>query len=519
MFDIQSWPDLHHGDIAYVIGKPHPYRNELKGIFGAPWFKAFATIQREPIGHTFYIEEALFANYCSSMDEKSKEPSWTRTVSRNLRNAFRTRFTCSDEFDDVLAISGYRPHLNFAYVVIADGLIHDVCAALNVFRLENIRQLSYLHDPVMNEVPEISGAGMLFHHSRYMHSLDVMATATLMGLKCKLLPWELTHLRVAAISHDVLTPAGGDAVKFLDSSAFDEDLHYPEIFKSNPEWIAIRKRHELSEELLTSIVRGEGLLGQILDLADKSSYVAHDVEAYMMQGDPTKTTDYTSPESIIAVWNHLQRLNRPSCATWECVSRIGEEMFVTDPLRLSHFLTLRALLFKHLYNNPKARYREQMFATLIVDYLYAEQILSRKDLLTMNDWQLDRMIQGHMYKAPVNWALSLSRLAPTVKTYATKEEALEHARALVTSNPGVLTMIEGFGNPNQKALQMLTRAEGKRLAPFSEGHPLLAKKIHDIGHDPFPVKLYMFMPNQLDGVVPPKLLKKLLVRQRVRVGL
>lgn len=511
----QYWPSLRVGDVHYVFGRPRPIRDELRSISAKSWYSRI--VGQESL---WMAGERLAYAYKEHCLKHGSEPTWAKAVSPNLRNFFRMDWLMSGSFDP-LAIVPNRRGLDFSFAVSEGGLIHDVCAALGVFRLDDVRQLSFLHDPVMNELTEgseVNGIGGQFDHDRYTHSLTVLATATLMGYRLRLSAYELVHLQAAAVSHDVLTSAGGDVLKFIDSEAFDEDARYPEVFQNNPEWITVRNRYGLSEEFLASIVRGEGKLGVILDLADKTSYVAHDVVAYVMENDPTQFRGFKSPASLLEIWRLQKSVGYPLCALWKYVGLQDGRVVVRSAVRLGKFLKLRALMFKHLYYNPKARYREQMLATLVIDYLYSEGILFREQLVAMRDLELERFIDRATGREGFGWALSRSDLAPSIEAFPTVDLAKARARELVASNPRTLVMFEPFPTVSDKAVQFLVRDKHGRARPFAEACPAQAEEVLAIGRDPLPVKMYVLALDGTEKLLSPEIQERLLARQRTRIG-
>jgi len=435
-----------------------------------------------------------------------------------MKRYLRTAWLQSDNFDP-LGILLYQQELGFAFAVHDCDIIHDISSALNVFRLERIRQLGFLHDPVMNEVAGNCGIGSLFEHTRYMHSLTVMATASLIGFRSGLSPRDLTHLRVAAVTHDVLTPAGGDSIKFIDPEAFNEDTHYHEIFQNNPEWSEVRDRYKLDEELLATIVRGEGLLGQLLDIADKTSYVAHDVDAYMMGNDPRIFHYFKSPDSLMEIWNIRNGAGHPLCDLWDHIAIKNGRVVITNGRRLAEFLKLRALMFRHLYYNPKARYREQMLGILIVDPLYRSGIVTRKQLISMSDNELYSLLDRSAGRGDLFWALSRSDFAPEVESYRDLATAKARAQSLITRNPNLLVMFEIFPPISNKAVRYFVQDKNGAALPFAEAYPEEAKEILMLSSDPNPAILYVLDIKKTNGVISADLQKALLVQQRKRIGL
>lgn len=509
------WPDVRIGDVFYVLGYAGPTRHDWRAVERMGWYQALQ--KRFPSMPSDTNLPHTYNEYCF---RNGREPEWALLVPSQVLRELRRSWLTGEYFDPLAILLGYRDKLGFSCAVHDDGIIHDVCNALHVFRLDGIRQLGFLHDPVTNEGAADLGMGMRFQHTRYLHSLMVMATASLIGRQVGLSEYDLRHLQVAALTHDVLTPAGGDSVKPIDFVAFDEDAHYREVFRNNPEWDAVRDRYGLSEELLVSTVLGEGLLGRLLDIADKTTYTAHDVEAYLMGDyDPRSFRNLVAPESILAIYDLKQRLGPGSCQLWDKVTLEDKQVVITDIERLIGFLTLRALMFRHLYYNPLARYREHMIALLVLEPLYHEGALTRRHLITMTDDQLDQFLNRVTGQYNLRMEISRTDLAPAVEAYNTRKTALVRAQALYRSNSELLFMLEVIPRVSEKAMRYLVRDTDGSIRTLSDARPSEAEAIRAIDFDPLPAKLYILSPEKMEGVLPPDLREKLRARQKIQFSL
>jgi hypothetical protein len=168
------------------------------------------------------------------------------------------------------------------YVVDVDSetLIGGAFAAFNLSRLSDIRQLAWLTIPVLDEDrKEADYYPMRHEHTRLVHVLDVAALVTALIAKLELSSCEANTLVLAAITHDARTPAGGDTTKLIDRKFFDEDLHYAELLDGEgvPELL---ERFNVPRQLLVETVHGKGVLGRLLDVADKTAYLSRDASIF-----------------------------------------------------------------------------------------------------------------------------------------------------------------------------------------------------------------------------------------------
>ncbi|MBP9728297.1 MAG: hypothetical protein KBD27_02880 [Candidatus Moranbacteria bacterium] len=352
-----------------------------------------------------------------------------------------------------------------------------------------------------------------------MHSLVVMATVSLIGRQVGLSEYEIRHLQVAALTHDVLTPAGGDSVKPIDFAAFDEDVHYEEVFRNNQEWDAVREKYELDESLLASIVNGQGVLGQLLDIADKTSYVAHDLDAYLMMADPRKYSKIVPPQGLLDIWDLRKATGPEACKLWDKVRIIDGKVVITDPKKLAGFLKLRALMFRHLYQNPRARYREQMLAILVLEPFYHDGTVTREQLLKMGDYELEQLLGQLTGLRDFRTELSYTLHAPDIESFSSREDALIRMQVIAQARPKTLFMLEVFPQPSKKAVRYLVLDGKKGVRPFAEAFPKLATDILDSGVDNEPAKLYVLSQRKTRRIIPKQLHRKLRARQHIQFSL
>lgn len=516
MLDFNArWPDVRIGDIFYVLGHAFPTPADWRKIQEKRWYDKFP--KRFP--HS-WPRESLSHAYQAHCHRYSCEPRFMRHLPTRVTRLLRTEWLTGEYFEPLEFHLRYREELGYICAIQSDGFLHDFDNALGLCsRLSYIRQLGFLHDPVVNEAVADAGLAMRFEHTRYMHSSRVMATASLMGRQIGLNEYFMRHLQGASFSHDVLTPAGGDSVKPLDFAAFDEDAHYPEAFRNNPAWAAVRAKYQLNEKLLAETVAGQGILGQLLDLADKTTYVAHDVDAYLKGNhNPRQYRYIPAPESILAIWDLRQKLGPGCCQLWDKITVRDGHVVITDVPAWVGFLTLRALMFRHVYYNPFARYREHMIAILVLEPLYHEGAITREILLTMTDPDLERYLErvtGYDFRLE----MSQTRNAPAIEAFATRAEALGRIRALTQDNPELYFMLEEIPRVSEKAVHHFVLDRRQRAQPLLEAYPEEAEMIRAIDFDPRPVKLYILTPGKVERFLTPALREKLRVRQRQLFGL
>ncbi len=365
--------------------------------------------------------------YSSVRRETNGEPSWVNELPIHSRVWLRFWYATTQE--DPLAIVNALPHTGVSYMVLDDGLCAEACRVFNIFRLQFVNQLGYLQAPwvAMMDQPFVMP---LTNGTRYLHSLDVMMLVSLIGYNFGLTQGELNTLRVAGLTHDRGTPAGGDSVKLIDPKAFDEDAHYERLLreKTGPgKWNAFRDRFQIDEPQLLETILNRGLLGQVLDIADKLAYVARDIETCLGAFAGSDDSDFyvgtRALKEIIEEFPHV-------CSIWDSVVREGDQMVFTDPRRLIAFLKARIVLFRELYYHPRARFGEYLISRILVKRLYEEGRVTRDELLEMSDGELERQVDDAYGKRGVLRALSLKC---RVESFRTRSEALAFKKRLEES--------------------------------------------------------------------------------------
>lgn len=297
--------------------------------------------------------------------------------------------TYGDTHVDATYMSEELPLAGMRYAVRAsDGLCAQTVRACGLDRLRTIRQVSYIHLPIRRLAPEMEFASPVFLHSRFTHSFDVMAIARRIGEQIGLSDREQTTLTVAALTHDVFTIAGGDAVKDIHPAEFDEEAAYPRLFLRS-EWSSFERTFGLDRDELVRIVHNKGLLGQLLDWADKIAYVARDLDEYRKLIAPTSPTIIERHAEL-----GVEGGSPEPCAIWKSLERVGDTIACRDPDALAIFLRLRALLFHHIYRGERTQFM-RAFAVRAVRDLLRQGELASSELFDMTDPELNVRIHYH----------------------------------------------------------------------------------------------------------------------------
>jgi hypothetical protein len=453
-----------------------------------PEFKEFPLERVYP----YFASSILFDHYARYRHEhEDREPDWIKKSGPATQRLLRYDWAIRDEKGDLYLALPSIPLTGVRCVIKDGGLIEDVVGTFSLRRLEGIKQLGGLHDPIIKE--RFPLVGLDFPHTRFCHVLEVSVILALILWNNNASSAQMRNGRTAALVHDVMTPAGGDTTKLIDPEGFDEDLHFPE-FLDALDWRGLEEKYSLSREILVDTVQGRGVLGKVLDLADKVAYVGRDAFIYLTRFDPQSQIGYGPQYRLEEVESMKEVANRRRhvCDIWDTVRIAGEQVYVNDPWRLADFLMLRALLFKGLYYNPGARFVEYGLKKFILSELYQANIITREWLLTHVDYELDWFL-GELFNHPYFHGFAGLFSNPVVDSFHTKEEAERNMEALRGS--GRFAFIENIIQRTSSGGSILTLHEGK-VMPFEEALPGQNALVSATIRPEKPFRLYHCIPPQ-----------------------
>ncbi len=491
------------GPLVFLSTREKQDWSEIKysgpgGLEEQPWLQNYLTRfglsgTSNPRSLAFAVYEAYKDSYYDSDEDpvSSSEPEWFKYLDPATQAWLRRdRARYEAGYNKFILSSSYFNEV-FGFFCVLDkeregGVFKDLEEALWLSRLNNIRQLAWLTVPAQPGEPREE-----FPHNRYFHSCNVLAVASLIGKNLDLSDEDMKALQVAAFTHDVLTPAGGDRTKALDYKIFDEDLHYLEAFEIYPNRhtdssVLMNNKSVLkrlpAREILVEAIKGRGVLGQILDIADKISYVGADAAMYIggtiRFPSCLEDLDYQEIERMV---DDAVRDRSQICAPWDDVKIKDGRVFFSSPDSLAKFLRLRALMFKNLYYNPNARSVEHVLASVTSRALYNNGVLSRDKLLNMDDLELERVMEKNLWE-PDNdveggfSSIKLKNLHPRVTHCDSSEEAKMVFQSLQEEN---LVLMERFFDTTSTGEHLLTKV-GEAIVPFSEARERETRELREI---------------------------------------
>lgn len=343
------------------------------------------------------------------------------------------------------------PASQFGYEAFKDGLIVDAWKLLGLDRLgggdKHVRQLQFLTGHRVGRHTMSVAGPHVFTHTRWQHSLGV---GGLMDALSQNLQMEEVDCRLAILSgasHDGATTAAGDAAKnlFQDDKQcrlfVDEDEQFLFTFKEhNRGWKQLARQYELPPTSLFRMadgVRGFGLLGHLLNIADSSAYVSLDVAE--LEADQRRIFGQRFSEYCPLAYREIFELaSHQPCAFWKSVELRDGVPVVRDTKILGDFLKLRVLLWKMLYTSAATKYLEYLFIYVLAPYLLE---CGRIDITGFRRWDDTRLYHliEEVFEGAVATDLNALGQPPALELYSDKSSALKREKELV--DRGAFTLL------------------------------------------------------------------------------
>ncbi len=493
---------------SHCFSNDTEHRIFLESLVGKQWYKKrspqidliIKKIERilgAPIRHLplSLIMRFLQAEYDQAMSTPTDtEPSWLYLLDPYVYKHLRYQYVLYGSRIQQAQIVPSFPRTGFCYVIEEDGLLMKASAVFGIQRLQRVRQLAFLYNPAFLEDNPTMMASH-FTHNRLTHVCDVAAIITLICNNNYKELWSHRHtLRLAGLLHDTLTPGGGDTTKSIDFAAFDEDIHFRELFK-NPGWPRLRDEYNVDEDLLYQTILGKGLLGRVLDLADKVAYGARDLDGFTGWPKELDTDSgrswgiykineilYPKKDSPLKTqtWREMKKVPpEPSLfELWDCAQVIDDALVITDSRRLARFLHARAIMFRYVYYNPVARFPEFVISQYILKKMY-NTVVTKEELLEYGDMQVEDAISK--YVGINNFTSTvLNQIVVETKTFESEKDAREYARVMSLTDPNTLCLFEKLKPQTKSGVDSFLTLKDGVVMPFREACPEETREIADI---------------------------------------
>ena len=380
----------------------------------------------------------------------------------------------SDEIEGNESIYEFLPYSSLRRWLYEGSVYEKALRELPLGRLGGVKSLSFLS--YLGEDPESVNCAYPAHHTRYDHSL-VVGIVMEEILKQNCFPQdEINKGILAGLIHDIATPAHGDATKSVDPKNLEEEDFWAEVIgKKGLDFLAT---HGLNEEEMDKIVHNQGVLGKVLDAADRITYTMKDVFSLY--------ESLASPRNINPIFFPLHEITTRNPLVGDVykdinIRRSTGEVYFSDPERLFDFLRLRAVMSKNYYHNPSSQGRDFLIRRLI-EPLYStsvHSILNPSSLRRMDDNQLLAIIsQSYGAGMPICMFDELINWHPQYEVCYTEGEAREKEEEL-KKEQDIWVLGTRYCKGFNTASDTLVLFEGQ-VSPFKEAMPHKAAELDEM---------------------------------------
>lgn len=370
-----------------------------------------------------------------------------------------------------------------------DEIYAEAVSALPLPRLEGVRCLALLSAVSSTGQPDYL---LDFLHRRFGHSLVVAKVMETILRRSNVSEMAVKKGIIGGLLHDIATPALGDPVMSIDPPNLNEEDWWHEVIEDEEgqEGRDFLRRHGIIDKDIDEIIHNKGYLGQVLDIADRITYVGDD--AFVLIGPPDLSPyEGTIDPYFEDIWCLIQ--NKPNvCDIYREVEvdPRTETVFFNNTEKLFDFLKLRALLTTKLYLHPLNKARDHLLVELmaplytpfIADHRQAsEGRLTPHKLRRMTDEDLIRYLNA-VYLGPSSSRVCFSFVdinhwPARYKKFDSVEEATQFRDELRTNKDIVLLgdvkVVKGFNS----AVSYLVKTGKGELKPYYEVDPKGAEEI------------------------------------------
>ena len=374
----------------------------------------------------------------------------------------------------------------------------SVPALSRLGQLKPIGFLSYLGPETSRNIKSLIG----YHHTRYEHSLAVGFVGETIGKNNRLSQHEIMILRLGGFFHDVGTPAFGDTIKQLDPKNLNEEDFWWEALGEKGQAFV---RRFTNRETLDKVIKNEGVLGEILDIADRITYTMNDL--YAVQHTARSNPLAEKINIVLSVYPKIGNVYKDVC-----IDKTNRTVFFKDPDRLYAFLKIRAILHKELYLHPISQGRE-LFLTKAVEHLYSpangpltpsllRKIGDHQLLLILQETYPETFMQDSDYHIR-NWF-------PFFERFETEEEAKQKEKELEEQKDILVVGIKPRRSFNAGVSYKVVNQDGN-IVLFSEAKPKETQELQEMGEST--KGIFLFWADVSEDSPTSNLLKAVLRKQ------
>lgn len=369
---------------------------------------------------------------------------------------------------DPLFIINIFPYAGFGYMALRGGITEEIENTFGTIRLMEVKQLAYVHDGTWRKDISSLATSQRFNHTRGLHtSCDVPAIGNLIIRNNPCLRPFTTLAHVGFSTHDARTPALGDTTKGVNFAFYDEDAHYGELL-TGEKWKNFQAKYSIDAELLIAMVQGKGVLGKVLDLADKIAYTIRDAWAYtsMLHISPPDSVKEKGTQMIYNILAAFPTLGN----IWNDVRVTdGQVAFAYNP-KIAWLYILRAHMFRYVYYYPASHFPERTIMQFFLKEMIEKQIIKREEPLVMTDSELEHKICAYAGIIPFMYPDNIQRMDPKIEFFDSLDEA-QAALLAIQNQTNRVAYIETFSSKTKTGVDDLLILKDKKLILFKEAFP------------------------------------------------
>lgn len=325
-------------------------------------------------------------------------------------------------------------------------IVSQAIATLGNGRLIGINRLTLLTHPAKRD----HQGTVSFIHEQEGHAIEVGYLCGAIAENNGLTEAEVIKASILGCLHDRAIPAMGDATKKVDPDNLnEEDFWYETVDPSGWNFL---DQNGLDSATIDETLHNRGTLGQILDVADRISYVTRDMYELVGTLNPEEDSFANLDSDIrfaLTAFHDIGNIYKDV--------RVDEkgQVFFSNPERLKAFLLLRSFLYRELYLRPTNVGRDLLFKRLLERHyssVYQEKITPHH-LREMNDYDLLRTLSERsaltthpLFPTPLSINSALVDWEPDWQVFDTYKEAAARAKRLARhSGIGVIGIQEMAG--------------------------------------------------------------------------
>lgn len=349
-----------------------------------------------------------------------------------------------------------------------EGIYADMLRNFDIDRLSGIRSLAAASFQSKEGIIHFMSS-----HTRLGHSLLVGMVMEHILMRNQM-SIEVVNKGIAAgLLHDIATPAWGDPIMFIDPKNLNEENRWREFLTDRGQ--RVLSHYEITPEELDGIITNNGLLGRVLDIADRITYVCQDIHSVNVaprietRGNPyiNKLAEFT-PESS------------PLGDIYQDIVIENNEVYFSNPERLERFLKARVFLHKQYYLHPASQVRDMIMGNLVKKFYSTtdSDLLTPRKLRSMTDLSLSRWIAEH-YEPAWNVPDCFDMWGGAGYKRLCSEDNQEEITKGLEENPWVVVIGKRKIRAINPAFHYKVK-EDRRIVSFSEYNPEAVQEIKEL---------------------------------------